>query len=209
MNTSDYIKTLFVQEDEVLKSVSASLAKNNMPQISVRGEAAKLLYLLVKISGAKNILEIGSLGGYSSIWLARALPDNGKLTSLELEPAYVEVAQNNVKKAGLEKKVMYIVGEARESLSRLISSGEKFDFFFIDADKENYDTYLELAIQCAAPGAIIAADNVLWDGKVLDPQNDEELTEAIRKFNEKAARDSRLESLLVPIGDGLLVSRVK
>ncbi|GGK31049.1 hypothetical protein GCM10010965_24820 [Caldalkalibacillus thermarum] len=85
----------------------------------------------------------------------------------------------------------------------------KFDFFFIDADKENYDTYLELAIQCAAPGAIIAADNVLWDGKVLDPQNDEELTEAIRKFNEKAARDSRLESLLVPIGDGLLVCRVK
>ncbi|WP_336511469.1 O-methyltransferase [Alteribacter salitolerans] len=209
MKTSDYIQNLFAEEDDVLKDVITFLKENGLPEISVPSEAGKFLYLLVKIAGAKNILEVGALGGYSGIWMARGLPEDGRLTSLELESEHAKVAETNMKKAGLDHKVTYRVGDAVESFTDLVADGETYDFFFIDADKENYPVYIESALLCAEPGALIVADNVLWGGKVVDEGNDEENTRFLREFNEFAAKDPRLESILVPIGDGVLVSRVK
>ncbi|PYZ97455.1 methyltransferase [Alteribacter lacisalsi] len=209
MSINDYIHNLFVHEDEALKRIPETLEQNDMPKISVPGETGKLLTLLVKLTGAKNVLEVGSLGGYSSIWLARGLPEKGKLTSLELEEKHARVARENVAHAGLDDKVTYVTGDAIETFSDLVSEGETYDFFFIDADKGNYIPYLEAALLCAEPGAIIAADNVLWGGRVADAENNEEDTEHIRRYNEFVAGDDRLESMLIPIGDGLLVSRVK
>ncbi|WP_246056144.1 O-methyltransferase [Alteribacter natronophilus] len=209
MTTNHYIRNLFAQEDESLSRIHETLKQNDMPEISVPAETGKLLSLLVKLTEAKSVLEVGALGGYSSIWLARGLPEDGKLTSLELEPKHARVAAENVARAGLEDKVTYRTGDAIETFSDLVSEGETYDFFFIDADKGNYIPYLEAALLCAEPGAIIAADNVLWGGRVADANNSEEDTEHLRRYNEFVSSDERLESLLIPIGDGLLVSRVK
>ncbi|WP_026690207.1 O-methyltransferase [Alteribacter aurantiacus] len=208
MEVNDYIKKHFAKEDEVLLDVIDSLKENNMPTISVPSDAGKLLYLLVKIANAKKVLEVGALGGYSGIWMGRAIPEDGSLTSLELDEKHVDVAKLNMKKAGLDDKVEYLVGDAMESFTELVSSGETFDFFFIDADKENYVAYVESALLCAEPGALIVADNVLWGGKVTDETNDDEQTEAIRAFNRFVSEDPRLEATILPVGDGVMVSRV-
>lgn len=204
-----YIRSLFVKEDDVLEAVFSSISETGMPHISVPGETGKLLYLLAKLTGAKRILEIGALGGYSSIWLARALPADGRLLSLELKPSYANVAKTNVERAGLEEKVNYRIGPALESLEALDREGRTFDFFFIDADKKNYPNYLQMAIKLAVPGALITADNVLWRGKVANPADEDHRTEYMRQFNEMAAQHPRLESIVIPIGDGLFMGRVK
>ncbi len=204
-----YIRSLFVKEDDVLEAVFSSISETGMPHISVPGETGKLLYLLAKLTGAKRILEIGALGGYSSIWLARALPADGRLLSLELKPSYANVAKTNVERAGLEEKVNYRIGPALESLEALDREGRTFDFFFIDADKKNYPNYLQMAIKLAVPGALITADNVLWRGKVANPADEDHRTEYMRQFNEMAAQHPRLESIVIPVGDGLFMGRVK
>ena len=159
MGPKEYINSLFVSEDDVLASIEKGLIERGMPKISVPPEVGKTIYLLAKMVGAKRILEIGALGGYSTIWLARALPEDGQVVSLELSSAHAAFAQENVQRAGVGDRVTFCVGDAQESLKRLELQGETFDFFFIDADKENYPTYLESAFRLAHPGAIIAADN--------------------------------------------------
>jgi predicted O-methyltransferase YrrM len=209
VNEKEYVRALYAQEDEVLASIAPGLDERNMPQISVPPEVGKLLYLLVRISGAKRILEIGALGGYSTIWMARALPEDGRLVSLELKEEHAAFAGANVSKAGLDGLVRFMVGDASESLEKLITAGERFDFFFIDADKQGYIHYLEKSIQLALPGAIITADNLFQGGRIFDESDQAPSRVAIREFNRKIAKDPRLESLLVPIGDGLGVIRVK
>lgn len=204
-----YVEELFVQEDEMLTAVRDSIVANGMPSISVSPELGKLLYLLVQTSGARRILEIGALGGYSGIWLTRGLPAGGKLTSLELEAKYAELAHANLQKAGRGDFVEYRVGAALDSLKQLAEEGAKFDFFFIDADKVNYPHYLEYAIRLSNQGAIITADNVLLGNRVLDEQEQGENVVAIRQFNETIANDPRLESILLPVRDGLAIARVK
>jgi caffeoyl-CoA O-methyltransferase len=206
---SQYIQQAFVKEDEALQHVRNTMAEKGMPEIAVSMETGKLLYLLAKLSGAKHILEVGALGGYSGIWLARALPSDGTLTSLELSKEYADVAFANLDKANLGSQASYLIGPALDSFGSLKKEGKKFDFFFIDADKENYGNYLDAAIDCSNPGALITADNVLWHGRVVDQKNEEESTRHLRAFNEKVAQDPRVESMLVPIGDGLVVARVK
>jgi len=209
MDVSQYVNNLYVKkDDDFYEVVSGSLAVNNMPNISISPETGKLLYLLVKIASAKNILEIGALGGYSGIWLCKALPEDGKLTSLELNGDYAKVARDNVQKAGYGQKVTYFIGPAVETLEQFIQQRRKFDFFFIDADKENYKRYLETCVQLAEKGALITADNVLWKGKVLDQSNQESYTVFLREFNEYVAQHPKLESIIVPIGDGLTIARV-
>lgn len=209
MSRDQYVRDLYAQEDEVLLAVRESIKGKGMPSISVAPEVGKLLGILVKLTGAQRALEVGALGGYSGICLARALPEGGKLVSLELLQEYADLAHENVKKAGLGDRVEYRVGDASESLQKLGDEGAKFDLFFIDADKGNYINYLEWAIKLGNPGALILADNVLWGGRVYDPENQEESTQAIRAFNEKVASDDRLEAIILPIGDGLTVARVK
>ncbi len=209
MQEKEYVRSLFVQEDEVLKGIAAGLAERDMPQISVPPEVGKTLYLLTKISGAKKVLEIGTLGGYSTIWLARALPEDGKVVSLELKQKHADFAMENLTKAGLDTRVSFMVGDAADSLSQLTQRNERFQFIFIDADKMNYLHYLEKAIELAEPGAIIAADNLFMGGKILDESYQGPSPVAVREFNRRIATDPRLESILLTIGDGLGICRVK
>lgn len=209
MELREYIQNLFVSEDEVLQSIDDGLAEREMPKISVPPEVGKTIYLLAKISGARRILEIGALGGYSTIWLARAVAKEGEVVSLELSPKHAAFAEENVKRANLAHCVSFRVGDAQESLQTLGKEGEIFDFFFIDADKLNYPTYLESAIRLSRPGAVIIADNTLQKGRVINPEDDRPATQAIRKFNQMMATDPRLESILLPIGDGITIARVK
>lgn len=202
-----YIVNTFAEEDDILKSVVAETEKNGMPLIQVSPENGRFLQLLIKIIKAERVLEIGTLAGYSTIWMARGLPYNGKLITLEFEEKHADVAKQNFKKAGLENKIEIITGPALDSLDKL--KGNKFDFAFIDADKVNINNYYEKIINMMTPGGIIAADNTLRHGDVVNTESVEENTKAIRIFNKKVASDPRVESLLVPISDGVTVCLVK
>lgn len=204
-----YIDTVFTKEDDLLEKTISSITENGMPAISVSPSSGKLLTMLVAISGAQNVLEIGALGGYSGICLARGFGRGGKLTSLELEEKYANLASENVAKAGFGGQVSYMTGAALESLEQLVKDERQFDFFFIDADKENYENYLEYCIQLAEVGALIVTDNVLANGSVVDTAvQPKRYTELMKAFNKKMANHPRLESILIPIGDGMTVSRV-
>lgn len=207
---NNYIDTVFTKQDALLDEVIASIEENGMPAISVSPSSGKLLTMLTAISEAKNVLEIGALGGYSGICLARGFGSEGKLTSLELEEKYATLASSNLTKAGFDGQVSYRTGPALQNLEQLVNENQRFDFFFIDADKENYENYLNYCIQLAKPGAVIVTDNVLARGSVVDSEaKPKRYTELMKTFNETVANHSQLESLLVPIGDGLTISRVK
>jgi len=202
-----YIVNTFAEEDSVLKSAVADTEKNGMPLIQVSPENGKFLQLLMKMIGAKKVLELGTLGGYSTIWMARGLPDDGRLITLEYEKKHADVAMDNFKRAGLESKIEIILGPALESLDKL--KGQKFDFAFIDADKVNYPVYYEKILAIMNKGGIITADNTLRKGDVINPEIEDEGTKAIQVFNKIVASDPRVESLLVPISDGVTVCLVK
>ncbi|GED34366.1 O-methyltransferase [Brevibacillus centrosporus] len=207
---NSYIDSVFSKQDTLLEEVVASIKENGMPSISVSPSSGKLLTLLISISGAKDVLEIGALGGYSGICLARGFGRGGTLTSLELEEKYAELAHRNLSKAGFGQQVTYMIGPALQSLEQLVSEKRQFDFFFIDADKDNYENYLHACIRLAKPGALIVADNVLAGGSVAaDNAMPTRYTKIMRKFNEAVANHPQLESQLIPIGDGLTVSKVK
>lgn len=207
---NNYIDAVFQNQDELLEEVLSSIKENGMRSISVSPSTGKLLTMLVSISGAKNILEIGALGGYSGICLARGFGSEGTLTSLELVEDYAKLANSNLSKAGFGNQVSYLTGSALKSLEKLVSENKQFDFFFIDADKENYENYLRYCIKLAKPGALIVADNVLAGGSVADQDVEpKRYTEVMKKFNEDVASHPQLESLLIPLGDGLTISKVK
>lgn len=208
MTFDQYLDQVFVHEDDILTDVKADIVQRGMPAIFVPTVTGAALNWLIRVAGSRDVLEIGALGGYSGIWLARALPSEGTLTSLELRPEYRDVAMANLTRAGLQDRVTYRVGPAADTLAQLQAEGRSFDFFFIDADKDNYPVYLDYAVQLARPGAIITADNTLQGGRVLDPNATSPAVEAIRTFNQKAADHPRLESLILPIGDGLTIARV-
>ncbi|KAA0549835.1 O-methyltransferase [Bacillus sp. BGMRC 2118] len=205
-----YIDSVFYSPDQVLEDVLESIKENGMRSISVSPSTGKLLTMLVSISGATNVLEIGALGGYSGICLARGMGKEGKLTSLELMDDYAKLAFDNLSKAGVGDQVSYKVGPALESLEKLVNEGSQFDFFFIDADKENYEPYLNACITLAKNGALIVCDNVLARGTVADETIEPTRhTEFMKEFNETVANHPQLESVLLPIGDGLTLSKVK
>lgn len=198
-----------VGEDELLQSVRQQIEERGMPAISVSPELGKLLTILVKTSGAKRVLEIGALGGYSGICLARGLPDDGRLISLELNAEFAAFAESNLVAAGLGHKVEFRIGQAVDSLAALAAEGQRFDLVFIDADKPNYPRYLTAAIELANPGALIVADNVLLRDRVLDTDNHSPSPEAMRQFNEMLKTDHRLEATLLPVRDGFAIARVR
>jgi len=197
------------ERDPDLDRVTDRLSEAGMRDISVAAGYGRLLTFLVAASGAKRALEIGAFGGYSGICLTRGLPADGRLVSLELKPDFAKLAHTNLEAAGLGDKVEYLVGEAAVSLEKLMSEGARFDFFFIDADKENYPRYLEACIELANPGAIIAADNTLLRGKTIDENKQGPSVRAIRHFNRTIARDERLQGVHLPAYDGLALARVR
>lgn len=206
---NNYIDQIFNNEDPLLEEVLVSIKENDMPAISVSPSSGKLLTMLVAITGATNVLEIGALGGYSGICIARGFKEEGHLTSLELEENYAKLASSNLSKAGFGDQVSYRTGPALESLEKLVDEKGLFDLFFIDADKTNYENYLNYCIKIAKPGALILADNVLAGGSVANEEIPaKSFTDVMIKFNETVANHPQLESLLIPIGDGITVSIV-
>lgn len=203
-----YIESLY-ERDSDLERVLVWIEQQGMPQISVPPGYGRLLTLLVRMSGAKKVLEIGALGGYSGICLARGLHEEGKLLSLEINAEFADTARAHLEAAGLGHKVEYRIGDAKETLRELEQEGETFDFFFIDADKAAYPFYLEMALKLAEPGAVIVADNTLMRGKTVDPNQTSKRVLAMREFNRTVARHPRLESTLLPAYDGLAIARVK
>lgn len=206
-----YIEELFVPLDEVLERALRRSEESGLPKIQVSPNQGKLLHLLTQISGARRILEIGTLGGYSAINFARGLPENGNLISLELDERHAEVARENIEDAGLSGKVEVLVGDAGELLGAMVERGTvPFDLIFIDADKEGYPEYLEWSLKLSRPGSLILADNAIRGGSVLDPDNDS--ARATHEFNETLANHPQLSALVLPLIreriDGLAIARV-
>ena len=210
----DYIDRLFGLDDEVMQAVLQSTVAAGMPQIQVSPSQGKFLYLLAKLCSTRRILEIGSLAGYSTIWLGRALPADGRLISLELLPSHAEVTRANLERAGLNHVAEVRVGAATASLAQLVDAAEApFDLVFIDADKVSYPVYLEWSLRLTRPGSLIVADNIIREGKVIAPAAADEATQGASRFNAALAADPRVEAVLLQmIGgkghDGLAIARV-
>jgi predicted O-methyltransferase YrrM len=209
-----YIEELFTPADATLTENLKDADAAGLPPIQVSPNQGKLLYLLAKIAGASRILEIGTLGGYSTTWLARALPSNGVLVTLEREAKHAEVARRNLRRAGLSSVVDIRVGSASDSLRTLFGLGmAPFDLVFIDADKAGYVEYLDLSIQLSHRGTLILADNVIRNGQVMAEQPPDAADRGARAYNEAIARHPQLESLILPIirsrVDGLAISIVR
>jgi predicted O-methyltransferase YrrM len=209
-----YIEELFVPADPALTQNLADAAAAGLPEINVSATQGKLLHLLARMSGAQRILEVGTLGGYSTTWLARALPPWGMLVTLELDATHAEVARRSIARAVADVRVDVRVGRAADSLRQMIAANQPpFDFIFIDADKPGYLEYLELSLQLARPGTVIVADNLIRNGAVLSEQPGDDSARAARAFNAAIAAHPRLESIVVPIMrehiDGLSISIVK
>jgi len=207
-----YVAGLFSPQDPALENALRRSREAGLPEIQVSPNGGRLLQLLAEIAGTRRILEVGTLGGYSAIHLARALPDDGTLVTLESNECYAEVARQNLEDAGLAGKVEIRVGDARELLAAMAEGGEEpFDLTFVDADKPAYPDYLEWALGLSRPGSLILADNVIQGGSVLDPTD--EWARAANEVNETMARDPRLSALVLPSirgrVDGLAVARVR
>ena len=207
-----YIEELFASQDESLEAAVRESQRAGLPEIQVSPNEGKLLQLLAEVVGARRVLEIGTLGGYSAINLARGMTEDGALISLEIDERHAEVARQNVEHAGLGEMVEIRGGDARELLAELVEENEEpFDLVFIDADKQSYPEYLEWAIRLSRPGSLILGDNTIWGGSVMDPQDNS--TRAIREFNEKLAKDPRLSAIVLPLirerVDGLAIARVR
>ncbi len=212
----DYFLTdLFLLEDDILIKTEESIRENGMPEHSVSANQGQFLFLLAKLCNAKRIIEVGTLGGYSTIWLGRALNGMGKLTSIEIDPNFANVARKNIKKAGLEGTVEIITGDALKTLNELSENGsETVDLFFMDADKPNYVAYFEWALKHSRKGSLIVADNVIRDGKVLDENSKDEKVIGVRNYLEMLSKnDHVISSVLQQVGvkdyDGVAISVVK
>lgn len=203
----DYISGLFAPEDELLVSLREDADRTGLPPISVSPDEGRLLQVLLTSIGARRVLEVGTLGGYSAIWMARALPAEGRLLSIEVEPKHAEFARRYVDRAGLGGKIEVRVGRALDVLPSL--DGERFDAMFIDADKEPMPNYFEWAVRLVRPGGLVIADNTLWGGKVYEESERDEKTAAVREFNRRMANDPRVLSILVPTHDGVAIGVVR
>ena len=182
-----YISDLFVPDDAALDAALHDSESAGLPPINVSRNQGKLLQLLARLAGARRILEIGTLGGYSTIWLARALPAGGRLITLEAEPKHAEVARANIARAGLAGAVEVRLGRAIETLPQLVAEGQgPFDFIFIDADKPGYADYLGWALKLSRRGTVIIADNIVRKGAVIDSASSDAKVQGVRRFNEVA-----------------------
>jgi predicted O-methyltransferase YrrM len=199
--TSDYLAALFAPEDSTLLTLREEADRSGLPPISISPDEGRLLQVLLRAIGARRVLEVGTLGGYSAIWIARALPPDGALLTFEIDPNYAEFARRHIARAGVADRVEVRVGRALDLLPAL--DGERFDAIFLDADKEPLPTYFDWSLRLLRPGGLIIADNALWGGRVLDGRVDDEATRAVREFNRRLATDPRVTGIVVPTHDGV------
>jgi caffeoyl-CoA O-methyltransferase len=214
-SVDQYISDLFNPGDEALTAAELSHKEEGIPHINVSPNLGKFLYLLAKLVNAKKILELGTLAGYSTIWLAKAVPETGRVISLELDPHHADIARKNISRAGLLDKIEIRVGKAIELLPVLVNENSgPFDMIFIDADKPPYTEYFEWSLKLSRPGTLIIADNVVRDGKVLDPNQSDPMVMGAQRFNKALAANENVEAtILQTIGvkeyDGMAIAIVK
>ena len=213
-SVDQYILKLVGGEDEALRAADRSITEENLPPISVSANQGKFLNVLAKACRAKKILEIGTLAGYSTIWMARALPKDGKLISLEFDPHHARVAKNNIERAGLSKIVDIRIGHAIELLPQLQANNEgPFDMIFIDADKPPYTEYFQWALKLAHSGTLIVADNVIREGNVLDAASTDDMVLGVQRFNEYLSQTTSvtatiLQTVGAKVHDGMALAVV-
>lgn len=204
---AQYVADTFAPEDETLRQLRAAISAEGLPEIYISPDEGRLLQVLLRAVDARRVVEIGSLGGYSTIWMGRALPADGSLISLEIEPRHAELARRFIERADLADRVEVRVGDARELLGPLTDEGP-FDAVFIDADKQGYPTYLDWALANLRPGGLVIGDNALWEGRVVETEARDPETAAIREFNRRLADHPALISIIVPTRDGVAVAVV-
>ncbi|MEL6247176.1 MAG: class I SAM-dependent methyltransferase [Cyanobacteria bacterium J06627_15] len=204
-----YLRSVSVREPEILQQLRAETAQHPMAVMQVSPEQGQLMALLVQLIGAKKTLEVGVFTGYSSLVVALALPDEGQIVACDVSEDYTAIARRYWQAAGVENKIDLRIAPATETLQQLIDEGqgETFDFAFIDADKSGYDRYYEQCLKLVRTGGLIAIDNVLWSGRVADPDTADNRTKKIRALNQKIYEDERVDISLVPIADGLTLAR--
>ncbi len=203
---SEYIVTLFAPEDELLGALREEADRTGLPPASISPDAGRFLQVLLRALGARRVLEVGTLGGYSAIWMGRALPSDGTLITLERDERHAAFAERYVERAGLAAVVQVRRGRALDVLPSL--DGEEFDLVFLDADRAPLATYFEWALRLVRPGGMIVAHNALLGGRVANAEarGDDDDVRALRDFNARIADDRRVTSILVPAYDGLLVA---
>jgi len=206
-----YLVKVGVREPDVLRRLRERTAALPEHGMQIAPEQGAFMSLLVKVMGARTCLEVGTFTGYSSTAVALALPADGRLVCCDVSREWTDIARETWTEAGVADRVELRLGPALETLDQLLAEGDagRFDFAFIDADKPNYDGYVERALRLVRAGGLIAIDNVLWSGRVADSSVVDESTAAIRALNEKLAADERVEVAMVPIGDGLTLLRVR
>ena len=204
-----YVSETLVKETPLQRRLRDETAKLPMGMMQIGADQGAFLALLVRLIGARRTLEIGTFTGYSALTVASALPADGKLIACDVSEEWTSIGRRYWREAGLESRIDLCLGHAAETLRSLLTAGEagRFDFAFIDADKSNYDTYYELSLQLLRPNGLIAIDNVLWGGSVLDEKKRDADTTALRVLNLKVRDDARVESVLLTVGDGLTLAR--
>lgn len=204
----NYLLSASLREADVLRRLRDETTSHPRAVMQLAPEQGQFLALLVQLIGAKKTLEVGVFTGYSSLWVALALPADGKIIACDVSEEYTSVARRYWQEAGVANKIDLRIAPALETLDRLLADGQAstFDFAFIDADKGNYEGYYERSLQLVRPGGLIAVDNVLWYKQVAYPESQDNITQVIRAFNQKLHRDERVFLSVVPIGDGLTLA---
>lgn len=204
----NYLLAVSLREPEILQKLRYETANHPRGNMQISPEQGQFMRLLIQLLGAKKTLEVGVFTGYSALSVALALPADGKVIACDVSEEYTAIARRYWQQAGVADKIDLRLAPALETLDHLLTTGQAgtFDFAFIDADKENYDGYYERCLQLIRPGGLIAIDNVLWSGDVVNPQIQDESTKAIRAINQKLRDDERVTLSLVPIADGLTLA---
>jgi predicted O-methyltransferase YrrM len=206
---ADYVRRVGGREDADLKALREETALHRLAIMQIASEQGQFMMLLIELIGAKKCLEVGTFTGYSAMCVAKAMGPSGKVTALDVSEEFTNIARKHWAKAGVADRIDLRLGPASDSIQKLIALGESgtYDFAFIDANKAGYDDYYEGALKLVRPGGLIAIDNVLWGGNVIDVTDQTSDTVAIRTLNEKISKDERVTVSLVPIGDGLTLCR--
>ncbi|MBO1347673.1 MAG: class I SAM-dependent methyltransferase [Hormoscilla sp. GUM202] len=204
----NYLLSSSLREPEILRQLRWQTASHRMARMQIAPEQGQFMVLLVQLIGAKKTLEVGVFTGYSTLAVALALPPDGKIIACDVNQEYTDIAQQSWQAAGVANMIDLRISPALETLDRLLANGEAqtFDFAFIDADKENYQGYYERSLQLLRTGGLMAIDNVLWGGRVSNPEVAARHTQAIRAFNHKLHQDERVTISMVPIADGLTLA---
>ena len=205
----EYLLSVSLREPEILTRLRKETAALPLARMQIAPDQGQFMALLIKLTGARRLIEVGTFTGYSSLVCALALPEDGKLVALDISEEWTSIGRRYWQEAGVDKKIDLRIAPADASLRQLLAEGHafSFDFMFIDADKASYPLYYELGLELLRPGGLIVFDNVLWGGRVADPDVDDDDTRALRMLNQELLEDSRVDISMVPVGDGLTLAR--